>query len=38
MVFVFVFFLTFQIQWDVTLNVSCRDGGFVLRNKHVGGM
>lgn len=36
--FCFCLFLTFQTQWDVTLNVSCRDGGFVLRNKHAGGM
>ena len=31
-----MFFLIFQTHWDVTMNVNCRDGGFVLRNKHVG--
>lgn len=36
--FFFLFFLVFQTQWDVTMNVRCRDGGFVLRNKGVGGM
>lgn len=29
-------FLIFQTQWDVTMNVSCRNGCFVLRNKCVG--
>lgn len=38
MVLVFVFFFVFQTQWDVTMNVRCRDGGFLLRNKGVGGM
>lgn len=36
--FCFCLFLTFQTQWDVTLNVSCRDGGFILRSRHVAGM
>lgn len=31
-----MFFLIFQTHWGVTMSVSRRNGGFVLRNKRVG--